>query len=458
MDIIELLNARKAKLFEASEDVRKKLSEIIDENSFVELSAYSFAKNEFYNEDVDGLGVVTGYATISDYPIYVVAQNGKVLSGGLSKANCDKIADCLTKAANANAPVLYLLDTQGVQVGEGVGVLEGIAKVLAVANEIKGVVPQFAVATGDVLGSAAILAAQADYTYIVGGTAISYASPVVIGATSKDAVSKDVIGGAKATDGAKSFALKTLDEVRPAISSILEILPNYSGLVVDTNDDLNRYTEVLNSKKDVATIIKAVFDNGNFVELNKGYANEVVTGIGRVGGISTAAIIFDGGKDGVELTLDNVLKIKNFANYVNDNDMPLLTFVNVKGIKADVKTASTPVMREIPNMLYALSGTERVSIIYGKAIGFGYSAFASKEFGNAYTYAFADAKISLLDGDAGAAVEFGTIDSVKLDEVKEKYAEMQDAFNAARLGCVDNIIENQFVRQYVISALEMIIR
>ena len=63
MDIIELLNARKAKLFEASDDVRKKLSEIIDENSFVELSAYSFAKNEFYNEDVDGLGVVTGYAT-----------------------------------------------------------------------------------------------------------------------------------------------------------------------------------------------------------------------------------------------------------------------------------------------------------------------------------------------------------------------------------------------------------
>lgn len=457
MDIFELLNVRKAKLFEASDDVRKKLSEIIDEDSFVELGAYSFAKNEFYNEDVDGLGVVTGYATLNGYPVYVVAQNGKILNGGLSKANCDKISDCLNKAANSNAPVLYLLDTQGVQVGEGVGVLEGIAKIVAVANEIKGVVPQFAVAIGDVIGSAALLTAIADYTYVIGANAVSYTSPAVIAATSKDVIGKDVIGGAKATDGVKSFAVKTLDEAKTSISAILDVLPNYGGLVIDNGDDFNRSAIALNTKKDAQSVIKAVFDKDTFVELNKGYASEVITGIGRVGGISSAAIIFDGGVDGVELTLENVLKIKNFANYVSDNGMPLLTFVNTKGVKADVKTAASPVLREIPNMLYALGNTDRVTVVYGKAIGLGYSAFASKEFGNAYTYAFADAKISLLDGEVGAAVEFGTIDAAKLDEVKEKYAETQDAFNAARIGCVDNIIENQFVRQYVISALEMII-
>ena len=167
--------------------------------------------------------------------------------------------------------------------------------------------------------------------------------------------------------------------------------------------------------------------------------------------------MFDGGENGVELTLETVLKIKNFANYVVDNNLPLLTFVNNKGIKADVVTANTSIMREISNMLYALGQTKRVSVVYGKAIGLGYSAFASREFGNEYTYAFADAKISILDGEAGAAVEFGTIDPERLDEVKDQYAESQDAFNAAKLGCVDNIIENEFVRQYVISALEMLI-
>ena len=69
-----------------------------------------------------------------------------------------------------------------------------------------------------------------------------------------------------------------------------------------------------------------------------------------------------------------------------------------------------------------------------------------------------DAKISLFDGEVGAAVEFGTFDGEKLPALTEKYAEMQDVFNAAKLGCVDNIIEPQFVRQYVISALETIVR
>ncbi|MBO5713684.1 MAG: hypothetical protein J6R88_05770 [Clostridia bacterium] len=456
MDILELLKARKAKLFEATADVRKKIFELVDENSFVELGAYTFAKNEFFEEDIDGLGVVTGYATLNDYPVYIVAQNGKVLSGGLSKANCKKIADCLIKAASASAPVIYLMDTQGVQVGEGVAVLEGIANVLSVADEIKGEVPQFAIATGDVYGSSALLFAQADYTYVVGASTVAYTSPAVISASSKDGVSKEVIGGAKATNGVNSFAVKSLDEVGASISAILGVLPSASGLVVDTTDDLNRASIELNTKKDAKALIKAVFDNGEFIELNKGDAN-VITGIGRVGGISSAAIVFDGGENGVELTLESVLKIENFAAYVANNKLPLLTFVNNKGIKADVLTASTSIMREIPYMLSTLAGTRRISVVYGKAIGFGYSAFASREFGNEYTFAFADAKISILDGDAGAAVEFGTIDPEKLEDVKEKYAESQDAFNAAKLGCVDNIIENQFVRQYVISALEMLI-
>lgn len=458
MNIIDLLNVRKAKLLEKSGDIRKKLSEIVDESSFVELNAYSFYKNEFFGEDEDGLGVVTGYATVDDYPVYVVAQNGKILNGGLTKGNCEKITACLKKAEKAQLPVIYLMDTQGVQVGEGVGVMEGVASVIATANALKGVIPQFLIAVGDVLGSAAMLAAVADYTYVVGGASIAYTSPAVIAASQKDVIDKSVLFGAKSNNGVKTFAVKSLDEVKDSIIKILGILPGFGGLLVDTDDDLNRSSAKLNDSHTAKEVIDAVYDKNTFVELGAGYVPEVITGIGRVGGVSTAVIAFDGGKDGVELTLENVLKVKNFVNYVAGNNMPVLTLVNVKGIKADVKTNNSAVMVELTNLLYGLSDLDRITLVYGKAIGLGYTAFASKEFGNAYVYAFADAKISLMDGVAGAAVEFGTIDENKLDEVKEKYAESQDAFNAAKIGCVDNIIEPAFARQYVISALEMLIR
>lgn len=458
MNIIDLLNKRKSRLYQETADVRKKLAEIIDDNSFVELNAYSFANNEFYSEDANSLGVVTGYATINDYPVYVVAQNGKVLNGGLSKASCDKIVACLEKALGTETPVVYLLETQGVQVGEGVAVLEGIAKVLSLSNRLKEVAPQVAVAVGDVYGSFALLANNADYSFVACNSCISYASPAVISASSKNSISKEVVGGNKSVNGVKTFAVKGLDEVKSTITKLFDVLPQTSGLVADSDDDFNRYNLELNLKVCANCIIDSVFDKDSFIKMYEGYADEVIVGVGRVGGIATAGIVFDGCEDGVELNMQNVLKIKNFATFASDNSLPILSFVNTKGIKADAETSSSPIMQEVMNMLYNLAQSGRISVVYGKAIGLGYTAFASREFGNAYTYAFANSKISLLDGDAGISATFGTVDSEKISELTEKYGEMQDSFNAAKLGCVDNIIEPQFVRQYVISALQTLVR
>ncbi len=458
MNKIDLLNERKSRLYQESADIRKSLSEIIDDNSFVELNAYSFANNEFYSEDANSLGVVTGYATINDYPVYIIAQNGKVLNGGLSKANCDKICACLEKAIGTETAVIYLLNTQGVQIGEGVAVLEGVARVLSLSNSLKEVAPQIAVTIGDVYGSFALLANNADYSFVVGNTCISYDSPNVILASSKKSITKEVVGGNKSTNGVKTFAVKGLDEVKNGVTKIFDVLPQTSGLVVDTDDDFNRYNEALNDKACACCLIDSVYDSDSFIKMYEGYADEVVVGVGRIGGIATAGIIFDGGEDGVELTLENVLKIKNFATFASDNGLPMVSFVNTKGIKSDIDTASTPIMSEVMNMLYNLSQNGRISVVYGKAIGLGYTAFASRQFGNTYTYAFANAKISLLDGVAGYATTFGTVDSDKINKLTEKYGEMQDAFNAAKLGCVDNIIEPQFVRQYVISALQTLVR
>lgn len=457
MNIIDTLNSRKEKLYNESADIRKKLSEIIDDASFVELNAFTFGKNEFYDAEAEGLGVVTGYATINGYPVYAVAQNGNVLNGGLSKANLDKIVNCLNKAISAELPVVYLLDTKGVQVGEGVAVLEGIASLLAKSNELKNYAPQICVAVGDVLGSASLLAANADYTFVVGNSCVSYASPTVISASTKENVSKEEVGGNKSKNGVVTFNAKTLGDVKVGITKLFDTLPDMSGILSENDDDLNRFAPNLNEKACPACLIDAVYDNGSFIKMFEGYADEVVVGIGRVGGVATAAVLFDGGEDGVELTLENVLKIKNFANFVYDNNMPLLTFVNTKGIKQDYLTSSTPIMVEIMNMLANLSNLGRISVVYGKAIGLGYTAFASKEFGNEYTYAFAGAKISLLDGVEGIAATFGTVDGAKINELKDKYSDAQDAFNSAKLGCVDNIIEPQYVRAHIISALQILV-
>ena len=461
MDRIDLLKNRRSKLLEAGSDIRAKIAEIIDDESFVELSAYSFSKNEFYGEDAEGEGVVTGFATIDGNPCYVVAQNGKVLSGGVSKANCEKICKTVISAANNSTPVLYILDTKGVQIGEGVAVLEGIADVLYEMNELRGAVPQFALVDGDCFGAFSLIAAACDFTFYTKNACVAHASPAVIAATSKLPKTKEEVGGVAsvAKTGVADFVVESLGEVKSKIADILSVLPTVGYMVSDTDDDLNRTAPNLNEKVCATCLKTAVFDEGTFIELGAGYVPEVICGIGRVGGVSVGAVIFDGGEEGVELTPAIVDKINSFVNLVADFELPLVNFVNTKGIAKDYAVAQSTILKDVSNLIYNLKDLTKISVIYGKAVGLGYSVFAAKAMAYDYSYAFCNSKVSLFDTEEGAYVEFGDIRAENEQAWTDKYAdENQDPVNTAKGGYIDNIIEPQFVRQYLIASLQMLVR
>ena len=460
MDKIHLLKTRREKLLASGKDIRKQISALVDESSFVEFDTYSFSRNEFYGEDAEGEGVITGYATIDDVAVYVVAQNASVLSGGVSMANCKKIVKCLERAEKTRNPVIYLLNSLGVQVGEGVNVLEGMAEVLATSARLTDSVTQISVVLGNLYGSFALLTANCDFNFMLKDSCASYASPKVISAVSGQNLPQGEVGGVKASkhNGITTFAVESIEEVRNTVCDIFKVLPALSDMVCDTEDDLNRATASLNEKVCPTCLKKAVFDNGKCIELKKDFCPEVITAIGRVGGISVAALIFAGEDKGVELNAQNLAKINDFVIFANDNGLPLITFVNTLGIKADLQTSNSLVMRQAMNLVYNLTQTEKISVVYGKAIGLGYSLFVSKAMGVEYSYAFANSEVALFSG-ASASAHFGEVREDKLDELAQKYAdENADPINAAKNGYIDNVIEPQFVRPYVISALQTLVR
>lgn len=461
MDILNLLESRKNALFESSKTVRENINKIIDDSSFVELDRYSFSADCENSCEAQGDGVITGFATVNDVACYVVAQNSAVLSGGLTYQGAKKIAKCLDKAMVAGAPVIYLLSSLGVCSSDGIKAMEGVALVLRKMQELKGEVPQFSIVLGDVFGSSSLIASTCDYNFMLKDSCLSYASPLVIGASSNKNVDKAVIGGVKAQqyNGLTTFEVEDLSKAREMISDILDILPDFGGAVLETGDDFNRFTPSLNEKVCAKCIASAVFDKDYYLELGKGYADDVVTAIGRVGGMSVASIIFNG-EDGVKLNDNNISKIQNFVYYANDNRLPILTFVNVCGIEENLETSNSLVMKKVSDLIYALSvysDVPRVNVIYGKAIGLGYSLFASRAMGADYNYAFANAKISVFEKEIGAQIEYGVMgDSLKA--VVEEYGEkVQDAMNSARLGFIDDVIEPQYVRQYLIACLQTLI-
>ena len=454
MDKIQLLQERKAKIMAVGKEIRERINALVDEKSFVELSAFSFSKNEFYEEEAAGEGVVTGFATINDYPFYIVAQNYNVLDGGVSKANCDKIVKCLDIAEKNCTPVVYLLNTHGVQVGEGVTVLEGLGKLLMRSTQLKGVVPQYVVVDGEVYGSAAMLAAVADFTFFTKKSVLAVNSPFVLSAKMGKNLTKEEVGGAKALNktGVPSFEVDDVQDVRAKIAQITDFI---SVGMVDA--ELNESLPVLNQTVTAETLM-GIFET--YVEVCPSYESEVKTLLGRVGGISVAAVVFDGGDDGVELNAAKLAKVKDFAEFACCYGLPFITFTDVKGICPCGCVNNSRVMKEAAEYLEMLDtiDTAKVAVVYKKAIGLGYSLFASKSVGFDYTCAFANAKIALFDSVAGAQIELG---DEKADKAKlaQKYAdENSDPIHAAKDGYIDAIIEPQFVKQHLIASLQMLLR
>lgn len=454
MDKIQLLKERKEKIVQTSQEIRADIAKIVDEQSFVELSAFSFSKNDFYNEEVAGEGVVTGFATVDGHPVYVVAQNFSAMRGGLSKANCDKIVKCLDAAEKNSTPVIYLMNTQGVQVGEGIPVLEGVGKILSKAMQLKECATQYLVVNGEVYGAAAMLAAIANFTFFLEKKSVlAINSPFVLSAKAGKNLAADAVGGVKALNGTciPSFTVENLGEVREKILAITSI---WTEPVIDA--ELNQSLPALNVSCDAQNLL-SIFET--YLEVGNGYLTDVKTILGRIGGISVAAVVFDA-EDGVELDALKIAKIKNFAELAIFCDLPFIVFSNVKGITPTMDVNNSYVLKEIAEYLeiFQQLSTPKLSVVYKKAVGLGYSLFASKSIGFDYACAFANAKIALFDGAQGAKIEL-------LDEKAEESAlvaryseENSDPINAAKDGYIDAIIEPQFVKQHLIASLQMLIR
>ena len=219
--------------------------------------------------------------------------------------------------------------------------------------------------------------------------------------------------------------------------------------------ELNQSAPALNENVSTDNLL-SIFEN--VIEIGAMNEPEVKTVIGRIGGIAVSAVIFDGGDKGVELTAEKMAKIKAFAELACCYGLPFITFTDVKGICPCMQVNNSRVMKEITEYLSMLDtiDTAKIAVVYKKAIGLGYSLFASKSVGFDYTCAFANASIALFDGVQGAQIELGN-EKVDKADLAARYAdENSDPIHAAKNGYIDAIIEPQFVKQYLIASLQML--
>jgi len=455
---------------------RERLEKLFDEGSFVEVDAFVKSKENFNLENAkeSAEGVVSGYGSVNGRLVYAYAQDYTVSNGALTVAHIEKICKIMDFALKMGAPVVAILDSQGVKVESGLDVLNAMGKMLKKATLLSGVVPQISMILGTCAGGSAFLPMLGDFTVMSSKNSLMFLNGPSISGSS---LSVDEIGGADACSvkvGTASIVGENEEDCFNKVKELIDYLPSnnieaapYFENDAEINTVSTQLSEISESvdTSDVKSIIKEIADLGEFYELHSAYAQNVVTGFIRLNG-STVGVVANQGKvnSGI-IDIKASKKASAFVSLCDSFNISILTITNTTGFEVKIEEELNGMLKNASALLYsfAQATVPKVNLIVGKAYGSAYLSMNSKHIGSDIVLAWPSAEISVMSAESAANILFSDKIAASSDPVNDRKAlinEYSDKFAnpyvAASYGYVDDVIEADSTRPRLINAFEML--
>ncbi|MGO5164458.1 MULTISPECIES: acyl-CoA carboxylase subunit beta [unclassified Candidatus Paralachnospira] len=459
----------------------ERIAGLLDAQSFVEIGSYVTARSTDFNlpeKETPADGVITGYGTIDGNLVYVYSQDAAVLGGSMGEMHAKKISAVYSLAMKMGAPVIGLIDCAGLRLQEGTDALQAFGGLYMNQVEASGVIPQITAVFGTCGGGMGIVPALTDFTFMEKDHAKLFVNaPNALDGNT--AAKCDTASAAYQSESVGSVdATGTEAEIFEEIRNLISVLPanNEDDMSYEEcTDDLNRVcADLENCAGDTSIALSMISDDNFFFETKRDFAKEMVTGFIRLNGNTVGAVanrseLVD--EDGnTSETFDGVLtaagceKAAKFVEFCDAFSIPVLTLTNVKGYKAD-KHQERKIAKAVASMTYAFANATvpKVNVLVGAAYGSAYVAMNSKSIGADLVFAWPQASVGMMDAKSAARIIYADElakaenSAALLNEKTRAYAELQSsALSAAKRGYVDNIIDAQDTRKYVIGAFEML--
>jgi methylmalonyl-CoA decarboxylase alpha subunit len=462
---------------------RERINMLFDEGTFVELDAFVIHRcTNFGMENIEAPaeGVVTGYGQVDGRLVFSYAQDFTVIGGSLGEMHANKIVKVLDNALKMGAPVVGLNDSGGARIQEAVDALSGYGKIFFKNTIASGVIPQITAIMGPCAGGAVYSPAITDFVFMVDKTSQMFITgPQVIETVTGEKVTAEALGGAmthNSISGVAHFMSPNDEQVISDIRKLLDYLPSNNmeePPTFEMNDDINRMIEELNTiipdnpnkPYDMHDIISAVVDNGEYMEYQPYYAQNILTLYARINGTTVGIVANQPKVLAGCLDVNASDKAGRFIRTCDAFNIPLLTVVDVPGFLPGTAQEYGGIIRHGAKMLYAYSEATvpKVTLIVRKAYGGAYLAMCSKDLGADLVLAWPNAEIAVMGPMGAANIIFrkdinGADDPVKMREQKiESYKdEFATPYKAAERGFVDDIIEPSTTRQRLVDAFNML--
>jgi propionyl-CoA carboxylase beta chain len=398
----------------------------------------------------------------------------------LSEAYAEKICKIMDLAMKVGAPVIGLNDSGGARIQEGVASLGGYAEIFLRNVLASGVIPQISVIMGPCAGGAVYSPAMTDFTIMVERSSYMFVTgPNVVKAVTHEEVDSEFLGGAvthTTKSGVAHLAARDEAEALDGVRRILAHLPQNN--LADApraaprdpagrmDPELDRVVPDDPSRPyDMHDVISRITDDGAFLEIQPGWASNIIIGFARLGGRSVGIVAQQPAVLAGALDIDASIKAARFVRTCDCFNVPIVTLVDVPGFLPGVSQEHGGIIKHGAKLLYAYceATVPKITVITRKAYGGAYDVMSSKHIRGDMNFAWPTAEIAVMGADGAVSIIFKDAIAAADDPVAERQRlvaeyehEFANPYIAAARGYVDEVIKPSETRPRLIRALEVL--
>ncbi|MCD6180009.1 MAG: acyl-CoA carboxylase subunit beta [Bacteroidales bacterium] len=460
---------------------RERIDLLLDEGSFEEFDMFVTHRNTNFGMDKKhflGDGVITGHGTIDGRVVFLYAQDFTVFGGSLSESYAKKICKIMDQAMLVGAPLIGINDSGGARIQEGVNSLAGYAEIFQRNILASGVIPQISAIFGPCAGGAVYSPALTDFVIMSDQTSNMFVTgPGVTKTVTGEDISTEDLGGANvhsSKSGVSHFRADDEDEGILIIRKMIEYLPqnNLEDPIQTVCDDpIDRIEDSLNEiipespnqPYDMKDVIYTLVDNQEFLESQRRWAKNIITGFAKFNGMPTGIVANQPNYLAGVLDINASRKAARFVRFCDAFNIPILTLVDVPGFLPGSKQEHNGIISHGAKLLFAYgeATVPKVTVTLRKSYGGAHDVMSCKQLRGDYNYAWPTAEIAVMGAKGAVEVLEGKkLASMTQEEalkfVTEKEKEYTGLFanpyEAARYGYIDDIIEPRNTRFRVIRA------
>ncbi len=463
---------------------RERLSLLFEPNTFQETNLHLRHRATNFGldrKDLPGEGVVTGFGSVTGRPVYVASQDFTVGGGSVGEGTARKIVAVMDAALQTGDPFIFINDGGGARIQEGVDALSGYGEIFYRNVLLSGVVPQISLILGPCAGGAAYSPALTDFVIMVRGESQMFITgPKVISEVTGEQIDAESLGGADAhaqRSGVAHFVVENDEQAIALAQRLLRFLPSnntedppfdaraWDGEVVSDPALNDIVPEDPRQAYDVRHVIERVVDQGDFLEVHKQFAGNMVIGLGRIEGRVVGILANQPQVKAGVLDINASSKAARFVRFCNAFNIPLVTFVDVPGFLPGVEQEYGGIIKHGSKMLFAYASATcpKLTVVLRKAYGGAYLAMCAKSMGADRTCAWPGAEIAVMGAEGAVNILHRKEIAGARDpavERAQRIAEYRELFAnpyvAAGRGLVDDVIEPADTRLYLATALQVL--